>query len=157
MRYFILAICSIAVQVLVVGCVEQERGDSGSIVQYEDLVFDNEIVNIDVNAQTDTVYLGFHRANVDDNQYMPMYVNVERWSTAKMYKDFVVGPRIESQSGGVSNSGFYVECNVDRFKGQFYMIINPEQITEPKFVKFYLYYPGHKYYNFMTVNLNPVE
>lgn len=146
---------AIALGSMLIGGCAQEKEQYQSRTNYQDLLFDEKQVTHMVTPETDTLYFGFHRQGADTltdkADYLKSLFVIDRWSTAKFKRDFTVADSL------MYPRGFWVTCNLTRYTGNFYLIVYPEKITQPCFIKlrFEGGAIGKNFSDSMTINLIP--
>lgn len=132
----LFVVCVVVVGLAFLGGCAQEKRPTKFLHQY--LTFDQKEVTHTVTPDTDTLYFGFHGQDpeVIDDQYDYVYqkklLHIDRWSTAKFKRDFTVADSL------MYLRGFWAICNLTRYTGEFYIIVCPEKITQPCFIKLYV-------------------
>lgn len=145
---------------LIFGC--KDKGlllyDDGLLV-YDDIEFDSSVVNCMITPESDTLYFGFHKRGdqAPEGHILGngIYLTVERWSTAKYNRDFT----IPVMQDGAPN--FYAVCNLTDSTGNFMIVVKPEMITKPLYLKLikYNHFPELSYSkqqrDTLTINFIP--
>lgn len=144
-------ICVIVVCLMFLGGCAQERIPQPPRINYQDLLFDEKEVTRTVTPETDTLYFGFHRQGADTltdkSEFLKTQFTIDRFSTAKFKRDFTVPDSV------INTRGFWVMCNLTRYTGNFPIIVYPEKITQPCFLK--LHFQSGTLQDSMTINLIP--
>lgn len=131
---------------------------------YNDIEFDKSVVDCVITPESDTLYFGFHKRGdqAPEGHFLGngCGFNIARWSTAKCNRDFTV-PAINDNDH--SRGYFSAECNLTDSTGNFMIIIKPERVTTPLYIKITKYnsFPELSYskqqVDTMTINLIPQQ
>lgn len=112
--------------------------DFGTYNYFSDIEFDSTVFNYVITPESDTLYVGFHRRCDSVPGYeLNLYetFTIARWSTAKCNRDFMI-PAMDSNS---YTNAFRIMCEPPATKGNFMIVVRPEKINEPMYVKLYKY------------------
>lgn len=120
-------------------CKEEPFFYDGGGLALSDIEFDSTVVNCVVTPESDTLRFGFHRRGDSAPEGYVLFtgetVIIERWSTAKCNRDFMI-PAMDSNS---YTNAFRIMCEPPAMKGNFMIVVRPEKINEPMYVKLYKY------------------